>query len=98
MRHLAIRQPTSVHDSTDPYPGRRGVFELRLGQGAPSAAYLRLPTYPEEWPFGVSSSVRLEDLIGAYEGPEVVLDFDEKGYLVGVEFATQEFANGEPAT
>lgn len=70
----------------DRISGRRGSFELRLDHKQPASAYLRLPTYPEQWPFGVSRTMCLKDLIGPYEGPEVLLDFDEKGVLVGVEF------------
>jgi hypothetical protein len=33
----------------------------------------------------MSKSVRLRDLIGSYEGPDVVLDFDLRGVLVGIE-------------
>lgn len=33
----------------------------------------------------MSKSVRLVDLLGSYNGPEVVLDFDEDGTLVGIE-------------
>ncbi len=49
-----------------------------------AVAYLRLPTHPG----GVckmSRSVRLTELMGPYEGPEVVLDFDARGVLVGLE-------------
>lgn len=33
----------------------------------------------------MSRTVRLHDLLGAYEGPEVNLDFDQEGVLVGIE-------------
>jgi hypothetical protein len=33
----------------------------------------------------MSKSIRLIDVIGKYEGPDVVLDFDEGGVLVGIE-------------
>jgi hypothetical protein len=58
-----------------------GKFELEL-TGA-TTAYLRLPTHP-----GVlrgARTVPLVDLMGAYKGPYVVLDFDPEGVLVGIE-------------
>jgi hypothetical protein len=58
-----------------------GKFELNL-TGA-TTAYLRLPTHP-----GVlrgARTVPLVDLMGAYKGPYVVLDFDSEGVLVGIE-------------
>lgn len=58
-----------------------GKFELEL-TGA-TTAYLRLPTHP-----GVlrgARSVPLVDIMGAYKGPYLVLDFDSEGVLVGIE-------------
>jgi len=75
-----------IRNLADRFSGRRGTFELRLDHSQPAMAYLRLPTYPEQWPFGVSRTICLGDLLGPYEGPEVLLDFDEQGVLVGVEF------------
>jgi hypothetical protein len=34
----------------------------------------------------MSKSIRVFDIIGRYEGPDVILDFDERGVLVGIEF------------
>jgi uncharacterized protein YuzE len=60
------------------------TFDLRISEDDASVAYLRLPTHP-----GVtckmSKSVRLIDVLGAYKGPDVVLDFDQSGVLVGIE-------------
>jgi hypothetical protein len=60
------------------------AFDLRVSQDDASVAYLRLPTHP-----GVtckmSKSVRLVELLGSYKGPDVVLDFDQSGVLVGIE-------------
>lgn len=33
----------------------------------------------------MSRSVRLRDVMGAYQGPDVDLDFDMRGVLVGIE-------------
>jgi uncharacterized protein YuzE len=61
-----------------------GVFELKVSDDDADVAYLRLPTHAVGLS-KVSRSVRLIDLMGKYDGPEVVLDFDAKGVLVGIE-------------
>lgn len=62
----------------------KGTFEFKVSEDDDRVAYLRLPTH-----FGeatrMSKSIRLFDLIGGYDGPDVVLDFDEHGTLVGIE-------------
>lgn len=68
-------------------PRRRqgaGGFTLRVSPDDPDVAYLRLPTHPGGRP-KMSKSVRLVDVLGKYDGPEVVLDFDARGVLVGIE-------------
>ncbi|AUX27728.1 uncharacterized protein SOCEGT47_083260 [Sorangium cellulosum] len=62
-----------------------GGFELRVSEDDADVAYLRLPSHPGTSPCKMSKSVRLRDLIGNYEGPDVVLDFDLRGVLVGIE-------------
>ena len=61
-----------------------GRFELRVSEDDQDVAYLRFPTHPGET-CKMSKSIRLADLMGAYEGPDVVLDFDQDGVLVGIE-------------
>lgn len=61
-----------------------GRFDLRVSDDDQDVAYLRLPTHPGD-PCKLSKSVRLVDLIGRYKGPDVVLDFDQEGVLVGIE-------------
>ncbi|MEZ4300254.1 MAG: hypothetical protein R3B70_35230 [Polyangiaceae bacterium] len=58
-----------------------GKFVLDIT--GPTTAYLKLPTYPDALKF--ARSVPLNDLIGAYDGPYVVFDFDQQGTLVGIE-------------
>jgi hypothetical protein len=65
--------------------GNDGRFELRVSEDDADVAYLRLPSHPGTTPCKMSKSVRLCDLIGNYEGPDVVLDFDLRGVLVGIE-------------
>jgi hypothetical protein len=62
-----------------------GRFELRVSEDDQDVAYLRLPSHPGET-CKMSKSIRLVDLMGSYEGPDVVLDFDQDGVLVGIEF------------
>jgi hypothetical protein len=61
-----------------------GRFELKVSEDDDEVAYLRLPTHSGETT-RMSKSVRLVDLLGKYDGPEVVLDFDARGTLVGIE-------------
>jgi hypothetical protein len=65
--------------------GNNGEFELRVSEDDTDVAYLRLPSHPGTSPCKMSKSVRLRDLIGTYKGPDVVLDFDLRGVLVGIE-------------
>ena len=62
-----------------------GRFELRVSEDDQDVAYLRLPSHPGET-CKMSKSIRLAELMGSYEGPDVVLDFDQDGVLVGIEF------------
>jgi hypothetical protein len=58
-----------------------GRFELDVT--GPNTAYLRLPTHPGK--LQGAHGVPLTELMGAYKGPYVVLDFDQDGVLVGIE-------------
>lgn len=60
-------------------------FALKVSEEDDDVAYLRLPTHPAAGPCRMSRSVRLRDVMGAYPGPDVVLDFDLHGTLVGIE-------------
>lgn len=61
-----------------------GEFQLSIS-GDHEIAYLRLPNYPRDRPMKTSKSFRLVDLIGPYNGPDMVFDFDQSGSLVGIE-------------
>ncbi len=61
-----------------------GRFELKVSADDDQVAYLRLPTHSGKTT-RMSKSIRLIDLIGKYDGPEVVVDFDPNGMLVGIE-------------
>jgi hypothetical protein len=62
-----------------------GTFRLTVSEDDPDVAYVRLPTHPGTETCKMSKSLRLIDVIGVYKGPDVVLDFDEQGILVGIE-------------
>jgi len=66
---------------------RSGKFSLKLSGGKHEDAYLQLPTFPTG-KLKTSRSIRLHDLIGKYEGPDINIDFDEQGILVGIEILT----------
>jgi hypothetical protein len=63
---------------------REHGFSLKVSGDDAGVAYLRLPTHPGGRP-KMSKSVRLTDVLGKYEGPDVVLDFHAAGVLVGIE-------------
>lgn len=68
---------------------RSGKFVLELSRGRHEVAYLKLPSYPSGQICKMSKSVRLFDMIGKYPGPDVILDFDEEGVLVGIEILAE---------
>jgi hypothetical protein len=55
-----------------------------VSEDDPDVAYLTLPTH-RDGPCRVSRALRLAGVMGANKGPDVVLDFDEDGVLVGIE-------------
>ncbi len=60
-------------------------FLLNVSEDDSDVAYLRLPSHPEDSLCKMSKSIRLRDIMGHYEGPDIVLDFDMRGVLVGIE-------------
>lgn len=56
--------------------------KFHLEVTGPSTAYLRLPAYSDE--LHDARSLPLTNLLGAYKGPYVVLDFKDD-VLVGIE-------------
>jgi len=61
-----------------------GCFRFKVARNDPTMAYLYLPNYPRS-PTRVSRSIRLIDVLKEFKGPDVVLDFDEDGVLIGIE-------------
>ncbi len=59
--------------------------EIRIRYGDDKIAYIELPGYPRGRDLKISRSLRLVDLIGKYDGPELIMDFDADGRLVGLD-------------
>ena len=54
----------------------------------PHTLYVELPGYhaAEPGPDGsAAKSLRLHEVLGSYEGPDVIFDFDENGVMIGIE-------------
>lgn len=63
-----------------------GKFELKVSEGEGDVAYLSMPAHPGRGKPGiVAKQIRLRDLHGDYEGPDVYLDFDKGNRLLGIE-------------
>ena len=60
-------------------------FQLNVSADDEEVAYLQLPTHPGSSAGVVKKSVSLSDVLGPCEGPDLVLDFDADGVLIGVE-------------
>jgi hypothetical protein len=58
---------------------------LTISEDDDEVAYLELPGHPGKGVSGaVGKQIRLLDLT-AYDGPDIYLDFDSKGHLIGLE-------------
>ena len=62
-----------------------GIFDLRIKKPSSDVAYLRLPSYPLDESVKVAKTVRLYDLVGIYDGPDILIDFIEDGTPIGIE-------------
>lgn len=74
---------------------KTNIFKLELSDNKHEVAYLKLPTYPLQGIGRVSKSFRLFDVMGKYNGPDIVFDFDQEGVLVGMEIITDNFDGDE---
>lgn len=66
-------------------------FELEVT--GKTTAYLRLPSHPGK--LRTARSVPLVQVMGPYNGPYVVFDFDEAGILVGIEIVGDDEEDDE---
>ncbi|ASW01032.1 MULTISPECIES: DUF2283 domain-containing protein [Paraburkholderia] len=54
-------------------------------------AYLSLPDHPGKGSPGVvAKQISLHSIIKEYKGPEIYLDFDKNGVLIGMEFLLEQ--------
>jgi hypothetical protein len=61
-------------------------IKVRISGHESETAYIKLPGHSNETVIGiVKKTISLDDLIDAYKGPRVILDFDENDMLIGIE-------------
>ena len=61
-------------------------FILEVCDDDNDTAYLKLPNFPKNDEAGiVSKQIRLLELIDNYKGPDIYLDIDHDGVLIGIE-------------
>ncbi|WP_062269775.1 DUF2283 domain-containing protein [Endozoicomonas arenosclerae] len=64
----------------------RQKIKLKVSSSDPEVAYLYLPKHPQVAISGlVRKQLRLADLINDYKGPDIYLDFDEEGSIIGMD-------------
>lgn len=64
---------------------RMEKISLEISEDDTDVAYLRLPGHPGAGSVGaVKKTIRLHDLL-AYSGPDIYLELDESGHLIGAE-------------
>ena len=63
-----------------------GKIELEVsGKRDADVGYVSLPGHPGSAPAVVKRSIQLRELMPDYVGPDLVLDFDAAGVLIGIE-------------
>jgi hypothetical protein len=63
-----------------------GKLEFNVSSQDANVGYLSLPDHPGSPAVGVVvKQLRLLDLCGKYEGPDIYLDFDKDNRLLGIE-------------
>jgi hypothetical protein len=61
-------------------------IQLKVSEDDDEMAYLFLPNHPKQViPGIVKKQVRLSELIDGYKGPDIYLDFNEDGIMIGIE-------------
>ena len=61
-------------------------IQLNVSEDDSDVAYLMLPGHPGKGTPGiVAKQISLADKIEGYKGPDVYLDFDKEGQLIGIE-------------
>jgi hypothetical protein len=62
-----------------------GQIELKVSDDDDEVGYVSLPAHPGSSPGIVKKSIELRDILPNYDGPDLVLDFDANGVLIGIE-------------
>ncbi len=65
--------------------GAQARFALNVSDDDGGVAYLKLPGHPGNATGIVKRNVCLRDLVGEYEGPDIIFDFDANNRLIGLE-------------
>lgn len=61
-------------------------IQLKVSEDDDEMAYLFLPDHPKKTiPGIVKKQTRLSDLIDDYKGPDIYLDFNADGTIIGIE-------------
>ena len=61
-------------------------IELKVSSDDDEVAYLYLPDHPRDSKGKkVAKQLEVRDLIDGYSGPDLYLDFDDSGTLIGIE-------------
>jgi hypothetical protein len=61
-------------------------IELTISADDENVAYVKLPNHPGQGVQGiVAKQLRLRELCGSYNGPDIFLDFDKEDCLIGIE-------------
>ena len=63
-------------------------FEITYGENGEFSSYLYLREDGEN--AKVKKNIRLSDLVGAYNGPEIIIDFGDKNNILGIEILDDE--------
>lgn len=64
-----------------------GKIELKVSDDDPLVAYLSLPAHPpgDQASGCAVKTIRLIELMPALKGPDIIMDFDADGQIIGIE-------------
>ena len=61
------------------------MMSLTVSDDDPTVGYLKLPRHHELKEGVVNKTIYLHEVINNYKGPDINLDFNEDGFLIGIE-------------
>ena len=64
-----------------------GKIELKISEDDPLVAYVSLPAHPRSDRSAgcVAKTVRLIELMPEHKGADIIMDFDDRGEIIGIE-------------